>query len=56
MSRELVASLVVLLNLLLVDLSNLSELVLVVGVLNGRAVLARNGCGGLVVWTSCNET
>ena len=41
MRGELVASLVVLLHLLLVDLADLGQLVLVVGVLDGRAVLAK---------------
>ena len=39
MGRELVAALLVLLHLLLVDRPDLRELVLVVGVLDGRAVL-----------------
>lgn len=50
-SREFVASLVVLLNLLLVDLPDLSKLVLVVRVFDGRAVLAGHGRGRLGILT-----
>ena len=43
MRGELVAALVVLLDLLLVNLPDLRQLVLVVGVLDGRAVAAHLG-------------
>lgn len=47
MGGELVAALVVLLDLLLVNLPDLRQLVLVVGVFDGRAVAADLG------WLSC---
>ena len=52
MGREFVTTLVVLLDFLLIDLANLSELVLVVGVLDGRAVLSGNGGRWFVVGAS----
>ena len=54
MGRELVAALVVLLHLLLVDGSNLSKLVLVISVLDGRAVLAKTLSWGLALVRTCN--
>lgn len=44
MGGELAAALVVLLDLLLVDGSDLRQLVLVIGVLDGRTVLAKSLC------------
>lgn len=43
MGGELVAALIIFLHLLLVNLSNLSKFVLVVGVLDGGTVLAELG-------------
>ena len=54
MGGELVAALVVLLHLLLVDGSNLSKLVLVISVLDGRAVLAKTLSWGLALVRTCN--
>lgn len=50
MSRELIAPLIVLLHLLLVDLADLSKFVLVIGVLDGRAVLSGNLRRRTFIW------